>query len=110
MSIKPVETLTMASKSWEASTQNVNRIQKEALNQAQLYNEYGKEKKHDSKQTVKLTKTEQEDYRYDRNALEDMIYDPRKKKKKKKQDKNVVMKEEEATAKPEVHPSIDIRI
>lgn len=65
MAVNPIELISMAPKSWETSNQNVARLQKQEVMNQHLAAEYGKDVKHDSQQTVKSTKADQPEYRYD---------------------------------------------
>ena len=67
MSVKPIELISMASKSWETSTQNMSRLQKQDSVNHTLAAQYGKNVEHDSHQTVKSAKSDQPEYRYNAN-------------------------------------------
>ena len=65
MSVKPIELISMAPKSWETSNQNVARLQKQEYVQQNIVAEHGKDVQHDGQQTVKSAKSDQPEYRYD---------------------------------------------
>lgn len=68
MAVNPIEMISMAPKSWETSNQNVARLQKQEVMNQHLAAEYGKDVEHESQQTVKTAKTDQQEYRYDANS------------------------------------------
>lgn len=84
MPLRPIEQLSIASKSWEASTQDVARHNKEVSTQNQLANQFTHEVQHNSEQTIKSSKSDTE-YRLDSNEAGDgKGYSGNKGKKKKK--------------------------
>ncbi len=65
MSVKPIEMISMAPKSWETSNQNVARLQKQSSLNQNIVAQHGKNVEHDGQQAVKSAKSDQPEYRFD---------------------------------------------
>ncbi len=107
MSITPIEKLSMANKSWEASNQNVAKLQKAATNEQQLNHLYGKELQRNSSKTVKTVKSEMNEFRYDAKE-EGNGREYQKNREKKKKNNDAMSTKNKADT--HVATSIDIRI
>lgn len=84
MPITPIEMITMAPKSQEASHYKQNEVQKSFAEQTQLAASYSKEVKHNSQQTIKATKSENNEYRYDAKEKGNGSFSEKENKNKKK--------------------------
>lgn len=84
MPITPIEVITMAPKSQEASHFKQNEVQKTFAEHTQLAASYSKETKHNSQQTIKATKSENNEYRYDAKEKGNGSYSEQEKENKKK--------------------------
>ncbi len=89
MSVKPIEMISMAPKSWEASNQSAARLHKQEVVSQQITVGHEKDIEHDSQQTVKSAKSDQPEYRYDANDKGGSggFYQGRQGKKKEEKDK-----------------------
>lgn len=103
MPITPIEVATMAPKSQEASIYKHQENQKPLNEQMVINNQFNNEVKHNSQQTVKTLKGDNNEYRYDAKEKGNSSYSGSKQNKKKKK--------QEEVKKDSYRPgSIDIRI
>jgi hypothetical protein len=103
MPITPIEVVTMAPKSQEASVFKHQEVQKTFNDQAIFNSEFKQEIQHNNNQTVKTSKGENKEYRYDAKEKGNNSYMGKKQKKK--------QKENESDKKGNIQSgSIDIRI
>lgn len=86
MPIRPVDIIMMAPTSQEASIQKHAQIQKTEIAQAQLNHLFQNEMKHNSSQTIKATKTENNEFRYDAKEQGGSAFYEQEQQKKRKQD------------------------
>lgn len=105
MTVNRIELMTMAPKSWETSMQHVTSKQRQEFMNAQLAAEYGKDLKHESEQTLKSVKTENNEFRYDNkeSGHNGAFYQKNPRKRKKEDSK-------EETKQSNQGHSLDIRI
>ncbi len=103
MPITPIEIVTMAPKSQEASQYKHQESQKPLNEQIVLGQQLNDNIKHDSRQTVKTIKSENKEYLYDAKEKGNTSYSGNKQNKKKK-DKGAAPKDNFHTG------SIDIKI
>lgn len=92
MSIPPIERVLVPPKSQEASQFQHAQTQKQTHAQEQLGVQYNNMLRHNSEQTVKMTKSENNEYRYDAREKGNGNFSG-KKKGKKKQEQNDTEKE-----------------
>lgn len=105
MAISPVEMISLAPKSQEASFQKHTEVQKPTVEQQVLTAKMHTEIRHNSTQAVPTKKSDNPEYRYDAKEKGNNSYEGQGKKQKKK---NSDHKEEETKA--SVPGRIDIRI
>lgn len=103
MPITPIEVATMAPKSQEVSNYKHQENQKPMNDQILIHSKLNEEVKHNSQQTVKSTKSENKEYRYDAKEKGNNSYTGSNSKKKKKEEPEPEKKNMKAS-------SIDIRI
>lgn len=103
MPITPIETAVMAPKSQEASIYKHQENQKPFNEQMVIHQQHDRNVKHNSQQTVKTAKSDNNEYRYDAKEKGSNSYSGSKQNKKKK-------KQEEVTKENYRPGSIDIRI
>ena len=85
MAIRPIDMLVMPNRSQEASQhQNANNA-KQAHAQGNINAQFSTEVRHNSEQTVKMTKSENNEYRYDAKEKGNSSYHGSQGKKKKKE-------------------------
>ncbi len=104
MSIPPIERALVPPKSQEASQLQQSHQQKQTHAQEQLGVQYHNNLQHNSQQTVKMTKSENNEYRYDAKEKGNGHFSGKKQGKKKKE------QEEEQKGKPVPARGFDIRI
>ncbi len=105
MSIPPIERVLVPTKSQEASQFQHAQMQKQTHAQEQLGVQYNNMVRHNSEQTVKMTKSENNEYRYDAKEKGNGKFSG-KKQGKKKQEQNDTEKE-----KTQIHISrFDMRV
>lgn len=103
MPITPIEIVSMAPKSQEVSHYKQQEFQRPINEQVQINHQFKNEIIHNSKQTVKLEKSENKEYRYDAKEKGNNSYSGSKQKKK--------QSKKETAAKDNLRPgSIDIKI
>lgn len=102
MSIRPIDIITIAPKSQETSHLQLASQQRSDHAHEQLGVQYNSDIKHNSEQTVKATKGENKEYRYDAKEKGSQSYSGKKKKGNKQNEKN---RKEEIT-----RGSFDIKI
>ncbi|MFV0342290.1 MAG: hypothetical protein ACK5JH_05265 [Anaerocolumna sp.] len=105
MPITRIEVAAMAPKSQDASLYRQQQIQKPVNEQIQIHQHINSEIKHNNQQTVKMQKSENNEYRYDAKEKGNNSHSGKKGKKKKDSEK-------ESKSKSELPylGSIDIRI
>lgn len=103
MPITPIEIASMAPKSQEVTSYKHQESQKPMNDQILIHDKLSHEVKHNSQQTVKMTKGDNKEYRYDAKEKGNNSYSGSNSKKKQKEES----KDEKGTMKP---GSIDIRI
>lgn len=103
MSIPPIERALVPQKSQEASQLQYANQQKQAHAQDQTVVQYHNTLRQNTQQTVKMTKSENNEYRYDAKNKGNGSYSGKKQEGKKKQ-------EEEKKEKPVFTRGFDIRI
>lgn len=86
MPIRPIDIISMPNRSQEASQVHQEANQRNQQAQSQLNAIYNKDIKHNSQQTVKTTKSENNEYRYDAKEKGNNSYQGNKKGKKKKEE------------------------
>lgn len=105
MSIRPIDIAMMPNKSQEASQIQSASNQRQTHAQEQLGVQYNQTIKHNSQQTVKMTKSENNEYRYDaKEKGNNSFLNKRNKGKQKKE------KEKESETKSIQMSNLDIRI
>lgn len=104
MQIRPIDTLLMPPRSQEASNVSARTMIREHDTVAQLQAEHMREQKHNSEQTIKAAKTENNEFRYDAKEGKEHAGTYKNPKKKKKENGQ---KEKE---KKETSRSFDVRI
>lgn len=87
MSIRPIDIISMPNRSQGAAQVHHEAIQRSQQAHSQLNNIFSKDVIHNSKQTIKTTKSENNEYRYDAKEKGNNSYEGNSKKKKKKDDK-----------------------
>lgn len=93
MSINPIDIVTIAPKSQETSQmQSANQHKVQHMQEAQEV-KFQKEVEHNTKQTVKTIKGENNEYRYDAKEKGNGTYEKKKKEQKKKQESSKEEKE-----------------
>lgn len=104
MAISPVEMISMAPKSQEASMMRQNEVQKPSIEQQMISAKLHSEIKHNSEQTVPTNKSMNPEFRYDAKEESKNSYKAVIKKRKKKS------KDKEKKRKGSSFGGIDIRI
>ncbi len=104
MAISPVELLSMAPKSQEASFVKQHEVQKPIHEQVQISEKVSQEVKHNAESVIKTGKTDNPEYRYDTNQRGNNPFFRQQNKKQKKEEKK-----DEKQKKPS-GSTIDIRI
>lgn len=90
--MRPIEFMSMAPKSLETSFQHASKQQKQQATDVSLSMNYNSQIKKESEQTVKLSKSEYQEYRYDGNDKrggKGAYQPPTKKRKKAENEKNI---------------------
>ena len=105
MSITPIERVLVPPKTQEASQHQIAHQQKQAHAQEQLEVQYNTNLQHNQQQTVKMTKSENNEYRYDAKEKGNGKFFGGKKDKKKKE-----QEEAKEKGKPLLPHGFDIRI
>ncbi|MBE5959907.1 MAG: hypothetical protein E7256_00735 [Lachnospiraceae bacterium] len=105
MAISPVELLSMAPKSQEASFVRQHEVQKPVHEQIQIMEKVSQEVKHNAESVIKMGKTDNPEYRYDTDRRGNNPFFGQQKKKKKKDGK-----EDKEEKKKSLSSTIDIRI
>lgn len=85
MAIRPIDMLVMPNRSQEASQQQNANNAKQVHAQESLNAQFNTEIRHNSKQTVKMTKSENNEYRYDAKEKGNSSYQGSQGKKKKQE-------------------------
>lgn len=83
MSITPIEVISMAPKSQAVTPIKHQDVQKPVNDQQQLNQQFNQEIKHNSQQTVRTIKSENNEFRYDAKEKGSNSYNDSKKKEKK---------------------------
>ena len=94
MAIPPIEVLSMAPKSQEVTPYKVAHHQKPMHDQTHIGAQLQQEVRHNNQQTVRMTKSENREYRYDAKEKGNNSY-KKNEQKKSKQDKNQKKKDQE---------------
>lgn len=106
MPITPIEVLSMATKSQEASLMKQAEHQKPLSEQVAMSANFKEQLQHKSEQTVATTKSENPEYRYDAKEKGNNSYYRQSKKKSKKEQNDKDTKDKQENQ----HRGIDIRI
>lgn len=104
MQIRPIDTLLMPPRSQEASNMSARTMIREHDTTAQLQAEHMREQQHRSEQTIKATKAENNEFRYDAKEGQGDAGTYKNPKRKKKE------KTEKKDTKKEQRGSFDVRI
>lgn len=86
MAIRPIDMMVMPNRSQEASLQQGANNAKQTHAQGSINAQFGMEVRHNSEQTVKMTKSENNEYRYDAKEKGNSSYHGSGGKKKKKEE------------------------
>lgn len=88
MPIKPIDILSMAPRSQEASQQHVNQNQRAVHAQGSAQNQFASEIKHNREQVTNTSQSENKEYRYDAKEKGNGNFTGNKNKKNKKKEDN----------------------
>lgn len=88
MAIRPIDMLVMPNRSQEASQHQSANNAKQSHAQGSLNAQFSTEVRHNGEQAVKMTKSENNEYRYDAKEKGNSAYQDSKEKKKKKEEKS----------------------
>ncbi len=88
MALRPIDMMVMPNRSQEASQQHSAANAKHTHAQNSMNAQFSTEVRHNSEQTVKMTKSENNEYRYDAKEKGNSSYQGSKNKKKKKEDES----------------------
>lgn len=86
MAIRPIDMLVMPNRSQEASQQQNSNNARQVHAQGNINAQFSTEVRHNSEQTVKMTKSENDEYRYDAKEKGNTSYHGSQGKKKKKEE------------------------
>lgn len=86
MAIRPIDMLVMPNRSQEASLQQNANNAKQTHAQGSINAQFGMQVRHNSEQTVKMTKSENNEYRYDAKEKGNSSYHSSGGRKKKKEE------------------------